>query len=103
MGNRWFFPSTARLPPSHAEPRKRKNVIMILKIAKSTGGNMSESIKTDCKDPAGHWRHLCELRKQGREEEFKDLMQDPGHTCLNCNAVAKHAQNLCNPSPIIKI
>lgn len=64
---------------------------------------MSESIKTDCKDPEGHWRHLCELRKQGREAEFKDLMQDPGHTCLNCNAVAKHAQNLCNPSPFIKI
>jgi hypothetical protein len=32
-----------------------------------------------------------------------DLMNDPGHTCLNCNAVAKHAQNLCNPSPFAKI
>ena len=64
---------------------------------------MSESAKTECKDPAGHWKHLCELRKEGKKDELKDLMKDPGHTCLNCNAVAKYAQNLCNPSTIIKI
>jgi len=34
---------------------------------------MSESMKVDCKDPAGHWKHLCELRKQGKEQEVKDL------------------------------
>lgn len=64
---------------------------------------MSEALKTECKDQAGHWKHLCELRKQGKEQELKDLMDDPGHRCLNCNAVAKHSQNLCNPSTIIKV
>ncbi len=64
---------------------------------------MSENTKTDCKDPAGHWKHLCELRKQGKEQEVKDLMADPGHKCLNCNTVAKNAQNLCSPSPFSKV
>ncbi len=64
---------------------------------------MSDSEKTACKDPSGHWLHICELRKEGRKKEVADLMEDPGHTCLNCNAVAKHAKNLCNPSTIIKV
>jgi len=64
---------------------------------------MSEVTKTDCKDPSGHWKHLCKLRKQGKEQEVKDLMADPGHRCLKCNAVAKHAQNLCDPSSFINI
>ncbi len=58
---------------------------------------MADLPQTDCKDPAGHWKHLCELRKQGKDDEARDLMADPGHKCLNCNAVARHAQNLCNP------
>lgn len=64
---------------------------------------MSESVKVECKDPAGHWLHICELRKEGKLEELTGLMADPGHTCHNCNAVAKHSENLCNPSPFIKI
>lgn len=67
------------------------------------GGHMSKDTKTNCKDPAGHWKHLCELRKQGKEQEVKDLMVDPGHRCLNCNAVANQAQNLCNPSSFSKV
>ena len=64
---------------------------------------MTDSNQTDCKDPDGHWKHLCTLRKQGKEQEFRDLMQEPAHRCLNCNAVAKHAQNFCNPSTIIQV
>ena len=64
---------------------------------------MADPTHTDCKDPTGHWKHLCTLRREGKEEEFRDLMQDPGHRCLNCNAVARHAENLCNPSTIIKV
>jgi hypothetical protein len=64
---------------------------------------MADTVKTECKDPAGHWLHLCELRRQGRQKELTDLMEDPGHRCLNCNAVAKYAKNLCNPSPFSKI
>ena len=63
---------------------------------------MSESTEKDCKDPAGHWLHICQLRKQDRQKEVSDLMDDPGHTCLNCNAVAKYAKNLCNPSSFSK-
>ena len=63
---------------------------------------MSEFMETGCKDRAGHWNHLCELRKQGKEQEVKALMADPGHKCLKCNAIAKHAQNLCCPSPFSK-
>ena len=64
---------------------------------------MSDTVETDCKDTAGHWLHLCQLRNEGRQKEVTDLMADPGHTCLNCNAVAKYAKNLCNPSPFSKV
>ena len=64
---------------------------------------MSESVKAECKDPDGHWLHICELRKQGKQKELTALMADPGHTCHNCNAVAKQSRNLCNPGTIIKI
>lgn len=63
---------------------------------------MSETAESLCKDPSGHWRHICQLRKEGKQEEVATLMADPGHTCLNCNAVAKYPQNLCNPSPFSK-
>ena len=64
---------------------------------------MSSSVETDCKDPAGHRLHICQLRKQGRQQEVTALMMDPGHTCLNCNAVANNPKHLCNPSPFAKI
>lgn len=64
---------------------------------------MKEPLETDCKDPAGHWRHICQMRKEGKLEEVAALMSDPGHTCCNCNAVAHHAQNLCSPSPFSKV
>jgi hypothetical protein len=64
---------------------------------------MSEPVKTECKDPAGHRLHICQLRAQGRTQDVADLMADPGHTCLNCNAVANLAKNLCNPSPFPKV
>lgn len=63
---------------------------------------MSGPTENECKDPAGHWLHVCSLRREGKEEEVAALMTDPGHTCLNCNAVAKYAKNLCNPSPFSK-
>ncbi len=52
----------------------------------------------ECKTPEEHDRHICQLRKQGRDDEVAKLMKNPGHTCLNCNAVAGHVQHLCNPS-----
>jgi len=64
---------------------------------------MSESVNRLCKEPSKHMMHLCELRKQGRGEEVAALMTDPGHRCHNCNAVARDAQNLCNPSPFAKL
>lgn len=64
---------------------------------------MSEEVKDECKDPARHHLHLCELRKQGRKEEVAALMVDAGHTCHNCNGVARNALDLCNPSSFAKI
>jgi len=64
---------------------------------------MSEPVSTDCKDPAGHKMHICDLRKQGRQLEVTELMKDPGQTCLNCNAVANNAKNLCNPSSFSRV
>jgi hypothetical protein len=64
---------------------------------------MSESEKFVCKEPSKHMMHLCELRKQGRRDDVTALMADPGHRCYNCNAVARNAENLCNPSPFAKI
>ena len=43
------------------------------------------------------------MREDREFQEFRDLMEDPGHRCLNCNAVARHAKNLCNPSTIVKV
>ena len=63
---------------------------------------MSESVQDECKDPERHQQHICQLRKAGRQEEVAAMMSDPGHICLNCNAVAKHAQDVCNPSPFAK-
>ncbi len=64
---------------------------------------MAESVKNECKDPAGHRHHICQLRAQDRQQEVAALMSDPNHTCLNCNAVAKSTKDLCNPSPFAKI
>jgi hypothetical protein len=64
---------------------------------------MAEFDEKECKDPAGHWLHICQLRRENRHEEAAALMADPGHTCLNCNAVARYAKNLCNPSPFSRV
>lgn len=64
---------------------------------------MSDLPKNDCKGPAEHWLHICQLRKDGKKDEVTELMADPGFICLNCNAVARYAKNLCNPSPFSKV
>ena len=61
---------------------------------------MTDPIETNCEDPAGHWLHICQLKKLGRQKEMAALMEEPAFTCLNCNAVAKYAKNLCNPNRI---
>ena len=63
---------------------------------------MSENSQ-ECKEPAEHWLHICQMRKEGKTDEVNQLMKDPGHVCLNCNAVAQLARNLCNPSPFSKV
>ncbi|MCF6179087.1 MAG: hypothetical protein L3J63_06830 [Geopsychrobacter sp.] len=60
---------------------------------------MAESAHNECKDPAGHYKHVCQLKKDGKQQEIAALVDDPGHICLNCTAVANNALNLCSPSP----
>jgi len=59
---------------------------------------MKPADPAECKDPAEHARHICQLRKQGQTDVVTELMKSPGHTCLNCNAVANDFRHLCNPS-----
>jgi hypothetical protein len=63
---------------------------------------MTGSAKADCKDQAGHHLHLCQLKKRGLGEAVSDRTDQPGYICHNCGAVANHAKDLCNSSPIIR-
>jgi len=60
---------------------------------------MSDSKGPECKDPAGHGRHICQLPKQGRDDAVVELMKTPEHTCLKCNAPANNFENLCKELP----
>jgi len=64
---------------------------------------MPEPVDGQCKGAADHHRHICQLRKQGQLMQVKTLMAEPGHRCLNCNAVANNVFNLCNPIPFSKV
>ncbi len=63
---------------------------------------MSESANTECKNPAEHHLHICELKKAGAHNELAVRTDDPGYLCHNCNASANQPEDLCNPSPFIK-
>ena len=64
---------------------------------------MNQTSQNECKTPEEHARHICQLRQQGKAGEVAELMKDPGHTCLNCNAVASDSHHLCNPSPFSRV
>ena len=55
----------------------------------------------ECKFPARHNRHICELKKEGLREELAARTDAPGFLCHNCNASANQADDLCNPSPFV--
>ena len=63
---------------------------------------MDEASRENCNEPAGHWLHICQLKKQGRQQEIEELTEAAKFTCLNCNAVARYAKNLCNPQRLRK-
>ena len=62
---------------------------------------MSETTN-NCKNSAKHQLHICQLKKQGLQEEVAARTNDPGYLCHNCNASANQAEDLCNPSPFVK-
>ncbi len=59
---------------------------------------MSEA--NSCKSKHDHVGHLCVLMSEGKVDEVKELVMNPGFICFNCGRVADDAQNLCNPMPL---
>jgi len=53
-----------------------------------------------CKETREHKGHLCVLASEGKFDEIRTLVQDPGFLCFNCGRVADAAHNLCNPMPL---
>jgi hypothetical protein len=54
----------------------------------------------NCKNPATHPKHLCQLKKMGLHEDVKQRRVAPAYVCHNCNAQADHAEDLCNPGAL---
>lgn len=51
-------------------------------------------------NPEKHKGHLCVLVSEGRFDDIKKIVMDPGYLCFNCGRVAHSADNLCNPMPL---
>ena len=63
---------------------------------------MSATGSGDCQDQAEHQLHICQLKKKRLAAEVSARTGHPAYICHNCNAVADHAEDLCNPSPFVK-
>lgn len=53
-----------------------------------------------CTNPGQHPLHLCLLKRQGRFEDIEKRSRAPVFVCHNCNALADHAADLCNPGAL---
>lgn len=63
---------------------------------------MSGTAKTECSNPSEHQLHICQLKKKGLSEQISMRTGNSAFICHNCNATANQAEDLCNPSPIVK-
>lgn len=50
-----------------------------------------------CREQEKHPLHFCEMKKKGQLDELRERSLNPAYVCHNCNAVADHAEDLCNP------
>lgn len=48
----------------------------------------------------GHERHLCELRKNMTQEQYKSLIRGAQYFCQHCGRSAANSENLCFPEKI---
>jgi len=48
----------------------------------------------------GHERHLCELRKNMTQEQYKSLIKGAQYFCQHCGRSAVSSENLCFPEKI---
>lgn len=48
----------------------------------------------------GHERHLCELRNNMTQEQYKRLIRDAQYFCQHCGRSAASSENLCFPEKI---
>lgn len=53
-----------------------------------------------CTNPGQHPLHLCRLKRLGRFEDIEKRSRAPLFVCHNCNALADHAADLCNPGTL---
>ncbi len=52
---------------------------------------------TDRQCNGEHGIHICELSRQGKHVEIKEVTSYPKFMCMNCGRVANSGNNLCNP------
>ncbi len=52
-----------------------------------------------CTNPENHTRHICELKRAGRNDLVADLLVKPTHICNNCGNLANTEGALCAPGP----
>jgi len=48
----------------------------------------------------GHERHLCELRNNMTQEQYKTLIRGAQYFCQHCGRSAASNENLCFPEKI---
>lgn len=52
-----------------------------------------------CKKEQEHDQHICQLKLNQQFDKIKELGEDAGHFCTNCEAQSKDPQFLCAPRP----
>jgi len=52
-----------------------------------------------CKSEKDHGEHLCQLKLNQQFDKVRELTQNAGYFCANCEAQAKEQSALCMPKP----
>ena len=51
-------------------------------------------------DDAGHANHLCQVVKDGVNDDYIGLVKDAKFICEGCGRTAANDKNLCAPKPL---
>jgi len=95
---------TKGLFPKHGEfdlkqtlkvPLSRKEVIELVDHGKPFLSEAALKVPHE-----GHEQHLCELRNNMTQEQYKRLIQGAQYFCQHCGRSAASSKNLCFPEKI---